>query len=68
MDWRKKSIPNFFLDFVLGEIEEIEHMLKLADPRNPNVDLINIRHINYASNSCHCDKGISFRIKQGKWN
>lgn len=29
---------NLFMDFELGEIEEIKHMVQLTDPRNSNVD------------------------------
>lgn len=30
------------MDFFLGEIEEIEHLLNLVNPCNPNVDLVKI--------------------------
>lgn len=34
MDWSRESILNIFMVFILGEINEIENVLKLADSRN----------------------------------
>lgn len=34
MDWSKELVLNFFLDFVLGKIDEIENMLKLVKLHN----------------------------------
>lgn len=42
------DLMNHFMDFVLGEIE---HVLQLTDPRNPNVDLIKVRQVVVAHQS-----------------
>lgn len=42
MDWKRVATLDLFMDFVLGEIKEIEHVLQLTDPRNPNMDLVKV--------------------------
>lgn len=48
------------MDFVLGKIEEIEHVLQLVDPRNPNMDLVKVRQALMARQS------ITVRRKQSE--
>lgn len=38
-----ESVLNYFMDSIFGEIEAIEHVMNLANPHNPNVDLVKIR-------------------------
>lgn len=70
MDWSKEVMLNLFMDFVLGEIDEIENVFKLANPRNhPDTSLNKIRQrlIYCSSIYCYGLEGVAFGVVQGMW-